>query len=280
MTDPMTDSLAAEEGCQARVPGDKTAPMNLEQKVVVVTGATSGIGRATAEVLAKHGATVVVAGRNSDAAREVVGSIAAAGGTASLSLGDVADSSFADALIGAAVAEHGRIDAVVNAAGVIVRADAPDTSDDDFAWVMDVNVNGTFYVSRAAVRAMRESGGGSIVNVSSTCGLVGTAGMPAYCASKGAVTLMTQAMALDHAAEGIRVNAVCPGAVDTPMLRSGRDESPMTYDAILESNLASIPQGRVPDPAEIGELIAFLVSDTSSHIVGAAIPIDGGYVAQ
>jgi len=254
--------------------------MKLEDKVVVVTGATSGIGRATAEVLAVHGATVVVAGRNADAAQEVVSAVTGGGAVASALLGDVSEPAFADRLIALAVEQHGRVDAVVNAAGVIVRGDATETSDEHFAWVMNVNVTGTFNVSRAAVRAMRDTGGGSIVNVSSTCGLVGTAGMPAYCASKGAVTLMTQAMALDHAAEGIRINAVCPGAVDTPMLRSGRDDAPMSNDAIFASNVASIPQGRVPDPAEIGELIAFLVSDASSHIVGAAIPIDGGYVAQ
>jgi NAD(P)-dependent dehydrogenase (short-subunit alcohol dehydrogenase family) len=254
--------------------------MEVDGKVIVVTGATSGIGRATAEVLASHGASVMVAGRNAGAAAEVVAAITDAGGVAGASLGDVADPAFAERLIVSTVVEYGRVDAVVNAAGVIVRAGATETSDEDFAWVMKVNVTGTFNVSRAAVRAMRETGGGAIVNVSSTCGLVGTKGMVAYCASKGAVTLMTQAMALDHASEGIRVNAVCPGAVDTPMLRSGRDADPLSDDAILASNLASIPQGRVPDASEVAELIAFLVSDASAHIVGAAIPIDGGYVAQ
>ena len=156
--------------------------MEVDGKVIVVTGATSGIGRATAEVLASHGASVMVAGRNAGAAAEVVAAITDAGGAAGASLGDVADPAFAERLIVSTVVEYGRVDAVVNAAGVIVRAGATETSDEDFAWVMKVNVTGTFNVSRAAVRAMRETGGGAIVNVSSTCGLVGTKGMVAYCA--------------------------------------------------------------------------------------------------
>ena len=251
--------------------------MRFEGRVAVVTGATSGIGRATAELLAAEGATVVVNGRNVAAAEEVV---AALGGRAEAVLGDVSDSAFADQLIAGAVAEHGRVDIVVNAAGVITRSDAVDTTDDEYHRVMRINVDGTFFVSRAAVRAMREAGAGAIVNVSSTCGVVGSAGLAVYCASKGAVTLLTQSMALEHASEGIRINAVCPGAVDTPMLDSARERAPMTPTEVRDDNLASIPQGRIPTPSEVAEVIAFLASDASSHVIGTAIPVDGGYLAQ
>ena len=137
-----------------------------------------------------------------------------------------------------------------------------------------------FYVSRAAVPELRASGGGSIVNVSSTCGLVGSTALAGYCATKGAVISLTQAMALDHAAENIRVNAVCPGAVDTPMLRSGREKAPMTDFTIIAMNEQGIPQGRVPGPDEVAGVVAFLASDAARHITGTALPIDGGYTAQ
>lgn len=254
--------------------------MDFDGRIALVTGATSGIGRATAVLLAARGASVLVNGRNRDAADEVIETIAAGGGRGDAVLGDVSDSTVADRLVADAVDAHGRVDVVVNAAGVITRADAPATTDEEWHRVMRINVDGTFFVSRAAVTAMRASGGGSIVNVSSTCGVAGAAGLAAYCASKGAVTLLTQAMALDHAAEGIRINAVCPGAVDTPMLASGRENAPMDRVAVLESNVASIPQGRVPTPDEVARVIAFLASDDASHVVGVAMAVDGGYLAQ
>jgi 2,3-dihydro-2,3-dihydroxybenzoate dehydrogenase len=249
----------------------------MTQRVALVTGATSGIGRACALRLAADGFAVVVGGRNSERATEVVDEITAAGGTATTALGDVAEPGYGEAAVAATVAAHGRLDVLVNAAGVITRSDAEGTTDDEWHRVMSTNVDGLFRASRAALPAIRAAGGGSIVNISSTNGLVGGSGLAAYCASKGAVTNLTRAMALDHAAEGIRVNAVCPGAVDTRMLYSERSD---TIDEVRDMNLPDIPEGRIPDGSEVAELVAFLADDRSRHITGANTSIDGGYTAQ
>jgi len=249
----------------------------MAQRVALITGATSGIGRACALRLAADGFVVVVGGRSAERAAEVVDEITAGGGTATTALGDVAESGYGDAAVAATVAAHGRLDVLVNAAGVITRSDAEGTTDDEWHRIMSTNVDGLFRASRAALPAIRAAGGGTIVNISSTNGLVGAAGLAAYCASKGAVTNLTRAMALDHAAEGIRVNAVCPGAVDTRMLYS---EGSGTVDEVRDRNLPDIPEGRIPDGSEVAELVAFLADDRSRHITGANISIDGGYTAR
>ena len=253
--------------------------VDLDGKVALVSGGSSGMGTAICVLLAASGASVVVGGRDAARAGAVVDAIRATGGAAIAALGDVADAAQAQNLVDAAVAEFGGLDIVVNAAGVIHRADAEGTSDDDWRRVMSINVDGTFFVSRAAVPVMRERGGGVIVNISSTCGLVGSAGLVAYCASKGAVTNLTRAMALDHAAEGIRINAICPGSVDTPMLVS-EHPSGTTADEVFARNLASIPEGRIPEPSEVADLTLFLCSDAARHIHGANLSLDGGYTAQ
>jgi len=249
-----------------------------EATVAIVTGATSGIGRATAERLARDGARVLVVGRDTGRATACVEAITAAGGDARALLGDVTDPDFCDAVVAQALEIFGALHVLANVAGAIHRGDAMSTGEDDWRAIMAANVDSAFFMSRAAVPAMRASGGGSIVNLGSTVGLVGCAGLTAYCAAKGAVIQLTRAMALDHAAEGIRVNAVCPGAVDTPMLVSGHTGGVTPAD-VHARNLADIPQGRIPAAAEVAALIAFLASDASQHITGAAIPIDGGYTA-
>jgi len=252
----------------------------LSGRVAIITGATSGIGAATAIALGRAGASVLLTGRDTDRAATTASVVEAAGGTAVVELGDITDSAFCDRLVGKAVDQWGRLDILANVAGVNHRADATGTTDADWQWVMATNVDAVFYLSRAAVAAMIDSGnGGSIVNLGSTVGMVGTAGMTAYCVSKGAVLQITRAMALDHAAAGIRVNAVCPGAVDTPMLVSGHADGVTAAD-VHAMNIDSIPQGRIPGPDEVADLISYLASDASRHITGAAIPIDGGYTAQ
>ncbi|NNC81031.1 MAG: SDR family oxidoreductase [Acidimicrobiales bacterium] len=252
----------------------------LEGKTAIVTGATSGIGAATARLFAAEGAQLVLTGRNAEGAKATAAAIRAAGGDCRIKLGDVADSAFCDALVAFAAEEFGRVDIVANVAGVIARGDATETTDDEWRLNMAVNVDGAFFLSRAAVRQMRTQGdGGVIVNLASNVGLVGSANLPAYCASKGALVLLTKAMALDHAAEGIRINALCPGAVDTPMLVSNHEKTGRTADEVIAANIAGIPQGRIPSPQEIATSMLFLASDASSHITGAALPIDGGYVA-
>ena len=251
--------------------------IDLTGKAALVTGATSGIGAETARVLAKAGANVMVAGRRGDAAMAVCNGIAASGGTAEHVLGEVTDPEFAARAVETTEERFGRLDILANVAGVICRGKVEETSDAEWAAMMSVNVTGTFYMSRAAIPAMRRVSGGSIINLGSNVGLVGCSNLAAYCASKGAVVNLTRAMALDHAAEGIRVNSVNPGAVDTPMLVSGHGNT--GADAIREANRASIPQGWLPQPVEVANAIAFLASDLSRHITGTDLPIDGGYNA-
>jgi len=230
----------------------------LAGKVAVVTGATSGIGAATAVAFAHEGADVTIVGRRADAAEATAVAVRGAGRDALIVLGDVSDSTFCDEVIASAVAKFGVVDVLANVAGVITRGDATETSDEEWHRNMAVNAGSVFFMSRAAVRAMRSNSGGGvivIVNLASNVGLVGATSLPAYCASKGAVVLLTKAMALDHAAEQIRINALCPGAVDTPMLVSEHRASGLTEAEAIELNIAGIPEGRVPRPDEIAKSI-------------------------
>lgn len=251
----------------------------LAGKVAIVTGASSGIGRATAQAFAEAGAQLVVTGRREAEVRAAAAEHPGSAQTCMI-FGDLTSSDFCNEVVAFALQEFGRLDVLANVAGVISRGDATQTTDDEWRLNMAVNVDAVFFMSRAAIPLMRAAGGGAIVNLASNVGLVGSAGLPAYCASKGAAVLLTKAMALDHAAEGIRVNALCPGAVDTPMLVSGHHKTGRTADEVFASNIASIPEGRVPRPAEIAQSMVFLASDASSHITGVALPIDGGYTAQ
>ncbi len=235
------------------------------------------MGTATAELLSSQGARVMLCGRSHKRAEAVQKRIVDAGGVAEICIGDIAESAVADDAVAKTVERFGRLDALVNAAGVIHRGNAEQTSDEQWKNLMAINVDGSFYMSRAAVRAMKQ--GGSIVNFASTCGLVGTAGLTAYCVSKGAIVQLTRAMALDHATDNIRVNAVCPGAVDTPMLVAGHEHAE-AKDGTFERNIVGIPQGRIPGANEIAHVVAFLCDDLSAHITGTNIPVDGGYTAQ
>lgn len=253
--------------------------LDLTGKVCLVTGASSGIGAATARAFADAGGLLVTTGRNESALRDAASSHPASAETLIVP-GDLTTSVFCDELVANAIERFGRVDVLANVAGTITRGDATQTSDEEWRQTMAVNVDAVFFLSRVAVRPMRAQRGGVIVNLASNVGLVGSAGLPAYCASKGAVVLLTKAMALDHAADGIRINALCPGAVDTPMLISGHDKTGRTPGDVFASNIASIPEGRIPKPEEIAQSMLFLASDASSHITGVALPVDGGYTAQ
>lgn len=237
----------------------------LEGRIAIVTGAASGMGAATARLLAEAGATVLGA----DIAK----------GPAIAFAGDVSDSAFCDAAVARVVDLHGRLDIVVNAAGVIVRADV--TATDDAAWhrQMRVNVDGTFFMCRAAIRQMRRRGSGAVVNFGSIWGAAGAKGHAAYAAAKGAVHNLTRSLALDHARDGIRVNAVCPGEVDTPMLRSAGRAVPLTDAQLAEMADRVVPNGRLAQPEEIARVVVFLCSDAASYMTGALVPVDGGWSA-
>ena len=247
--------------------------MEFNDRVAIVTGGASGMGAATVRRLAAGGANVMIVDRNGDLAQTVATEV---GGTAFV--GDVADSSFCDGVVAATLERHGSLDVLVNAAGVIVRASGEDTTDEQWAKIMGVNVSGTFFMCRAAVRVMKTNGGGAIVNFGSIWGDLGSAGVAAYCASKGAVHNLTRALAMDHAADGIRVNAVCPGEVNTPMLQSERAEA--VTDQLLTAIAATVPMGRLADPDEIARVVCFLASDDASYMTGALVSVDAGYGAR
>jgi meso-butanediol dehydrogenase / (S,S)-butanediol dehydrogenase / diacetyl reductase len=247
--------------------------MEFNDRVAIVTGGASGMGAATVRRLAAGGANVMIVDRIGDLARAVATEV---GGTAIV--GDVADSSFCDGAVAAAMERHGGLDVLVNAAGVIVRASGEDTTDEQWAKIMGVNVSGTFFMCRAALRVMKTSGGGAIVNFGSIWGDLGSAGVAAYCASKGAVHNLTRALAMDHAADGLRVNAVCPGEVNTPMLQSERAEA--VTDQLLTAIAATVPMGRLADPDEIARVVCFLASDDASYMTGALVSVDAGYGAR
>jgi meso-butanediol dehydrogenase / (S,S)-butanediol dehydrogenase / diacetyl reductase len=239
--------------------------MTLQGRIAIVTGAASGMGATTARLLTEAGATVLGADIASNPAIALIG--------------DVADSAFCDAAVAKAVGLHGRIDILVNAAGVIVRADATATDDDAWSRQMRVNVDGTFFMCRAAIRQMRQQGSGAIVNFGSIWGSAGGKGHVAYATAKGAVHNLTRSLALDHAREGIRVNAVCPGEVDTPMLRGAGRAVPLTDAQLAEMADRVVPNGRLAQPEEIGRVVVFLCSDAASYMTGALVPVDGGWSA-
>jgi meso-butanediol dehydrogenase/(S,S)-butanediol dehydrogenase/diacetyl reductase len=246
-----------------------------DRRVVVITGAASGMGAASARAFAAQGDTVVCVERPGAGARAVAGPI----GASEPFVGDVSDSAFCGATIDRVREAHGRVDVLVNAAGTIHRADSRGTDDADWRRVMGVNVDGTYFMCRAVIEPMRARGGGAIVNFGSIWGEVGAAGVTAYCVSKGAVHQLTRALALDHVGDGIRVNAVAPGEVNTPMLASQREVPPTAADLQALAD-ATIPMKRLAEPEEIASVVVFLASPGAGYMTGAIVPVDGGYTVR
>ena len=255
--------------------------MNVNEKVALITGASSGIGAACAQLFAEAGADVMLSGRNVGRGEAVAARARETGRRVEFLPGDVQDQSYCETLVSETVSRLGAIDVLVNNAGVIHRADATDTSDQDWKEAMTTNVHAVFWLSRAALRQMIERGhGGAVVNVSSEWGLVAGKGHLAYCATKGAVVQMTRAMALDHAADGIRVNAVCPGDTWTPMVRTGIVKRGFDPERAKDSLGEAVPLGRVAEPEEVARTILFLASDDASYVTGAMLSVDGGNAAR
>ena len=242
--------------------------------VVLITGASSGIGAATAIAFAEAGWSVMAAGRNEARLEEV----ADVSENISTWAGELEESEDCDELVADTIDEFGGLDCLVNAAGVLIRNNTEETSDDDWRDTLAINLVVPFYLSRAALPHLLESTG-SIVNVASYWGLKAGDRAVAYCTSKGALIMMTRAMARDHAADGLRINAVCPGGVDTPMLVGETEEQDGDVDAFLADVAAASPNGRIATPEDIAGLMLFLASDAARHITGTAVPIDGGMMA-
>ena len=253
----------------------------LNDKTVLVTGAGSGIGRAAAALFASEGASVACADLSLDRAQETAAEIERSGGTAVALSGDVSVAEDATGMVDGAVDALGRLDIVVNSAGVTARNALPPGSDPDDVWdrVIEVNLRGTYLVSRCAVEHMQRENGGSIVNLASTMGMVGYppglgGALNPYPPSKGGVIQLTRNMAVDLARDNIRVNCLCPGFVETELTRSLTDD-PATRE-MLESRH---PLGRLGRPEEVAHAALYLASDESSYVTGAALTVDGGYTA-
>jgi len=249
--------------------------MRLKGKVAIITGGGSGIGRATAELFAREGARVVVADYNAEAGQEAVQAIRAAGGDALFVEVDVSDRAQVQHLVQATRDAYDGIDVLFNNAGVLIFGTILDT--DEAAWnrLMSINLTGVFLCSKAVLPHMIARGGGSIINSSSSTGAHDAAGnSAAYVASKGGVALLTKAMAIDHAEDNVRVNAIAPGPTDTPMLRE--NFSPEA----LEAFAATFPMMRLGRPQELAQAVLFLASDEASFVTGCILAADGGQTAQ
>ena len=256
----------------------RPAVTRLTGKVALVTGAGTGIGRACALLFAREGARVAVAARRAEPLATVTAEMAKAGGETLAVQCDVTQVRQVQDAMRAIVGRFGRLDVVVNNAGALIAATAEETSDADWDRIIDVNVKGTFLVSRAALPELRRTGGGSIINIGSILSLVGMKKRAAYCAAKGGVLLLTRAMALDHAHERIRFNCICPGLVETELIRGLFTGTPERED-LLRQRIEQIPLGRLGQPEDVARLAVFLASEESSWITGAALSVDGGFTA-
>jgi len=245
-------------------------------KIALITGAGAGIGRATALKFANEGAKVVTSDINVKGGEETVEMIKKAGGDAIFVKSDISQSADVKALVAETVKTFGRLDCACNIAGILGKT-APFTeqTEEDFDRVIAVNLRGTFMCLQAEIDQMLKNDGGTIVNVASIAGLVGSAGIAPYVASKHAVTGLTKNAALEYAQQGIRVNAVCPGGIETDMVQSFLSEEFTT-----EMLGAMHPIGRIGQPEEVAELMVWLCSDRASFVTGSVIPVDGGFVAQ
>ncbi len=249
----------------------------LADKVCLVTGGASGIGRATALAMAAAGAKVVIADRDEVAGPQVVREIEAQGRQALFCRTEVTSAADTEAMVDAAVRRFGRLDCAFNNAGVEgAYANTVDYSLEEFSRVLAINVTGVFLCMQPEIRAMGRTGGGAIVNTASITGLVGWRGAPAYSASKHAVIGLTKTAALECARQGIRVNAICPGVIETPMGTRIMNESPGAREKLA----AKHPMRRLGRPEEVANAVVYLCSDAASFTTGLAMTMDGGLVAQ
>jgi len=253
--------------------------MKLTGKVALISGGSSGIGRATGHLFAQEGASVSIVGRDEVRGQGVVSEIAASGGEAIFITCDVTRAADCRSAVSRTLDVYGRLDILFNSAGILLRERTVlETTEAEWDAIMAVNVKGAFLMSRAVLPVMLQQHSGVIIHNASCFGLIGGRGLAAYCASKGALVLLTKAMALDHATQGIRVNCLCAGSVETPMIQdaiAASKEPEATRQLFLERH----PLGRLATPEEIAAAALYLASDAAAFITGASLVIDGGITA-
>jgi NAD(P)-dependent dehydrogenase (short-subunit alcohol dehydrogenase family) len=254
------------------------SPQTLSGKVALITGGAAGIGRATALLFSGSGAKVVIADRDQAAGEETSREINSAGGESLFELCDVTQGSDCERVVERALVEFGGVHILFNNAGIIRRASVTELNEEDWDRVMAVNVKSIFLMSKQVIPHMANAGGGAIINMASGWGLAGGARAAVYCASKGAVVLLTKAMAIDHGAQNIRVNCLCPGDTDTAMLRHEARQLGEPEPRFL-AEAAKRPLNRMGKPEEIAQAALYLASDASSFVTGTALVVDGGGLA-
>jgi NAD(P)-dependent dehydrogenase (short-subunit alcohol dehydrogenase family) len=252
----------------------KSVTVRLKDKVAIITGAASGIGKATAKLFAEHGAKVVVADIDKDGGSQAVTQIQNGGNAAIFVETDVTLKVDTEKMVAQTVETYGKLDILFNNAGIAMRLPVAELPEEDWHRCLDVNLTGVFLCAKAAIPAMLKNGCGSIINMSSIYGVVGADVRAAYVASKGGVTNLTRGMALDYAENNIRVNCICPGFVETPLV-AGVIKTPEEYQALADKH----PMCRLGQPEEIAYGALYLASDESAFVTGIALPIDGGYTA-
>lgn len=246
----------------------------VEGKVALVTGGGSGIGRQACLVFAREGAQVVVCDVAVEGGEETVGQIEQAGGRATFIRADVAQAAEVEALVAKTVETYGRLDCAYNNAGIAGRtARVADDSEQNWERILAINLKGVWLCLKYEIAHMLTQGGGAIVNTASDAGLIGLRRAGAYVASKHGVVGLTRTAALEYAKANIRVNAVCPGPIDTPMLREASER-------VIDAMATAQPNGRLGQPREIAEAAVWLCSDAASFVTGHPMPVDGGYLAQ
>lgn len=250
----------------------------LKGKTAIITGGGTGIGRAIALAYAREGARVAVLGRRRDYLEEVVKNVSQGGGAGKAIVCDVTRSEQIRDAVTEIDSAFGPVNVLVNNAGALNVSTVESISEQDWDRVLETNLKGPFLMCRAVLPSMRRGGGGAIVNIGSVLGLVGMKDRAAYCASKGGLTLLTKAMALDHAHDNIRVNCICPAIVETTLVK-GLFSDTEDGQKLREARISTLPLGRFGQPQDVAELAVFLASDESSWLTGTAIPLDAGLTA-